>query len=632
MCRFAGLVSLSSKKIDQYSLELMRDSMISGGPDDAGIWINQDGRVGLSHRRLSIFDLSKSGHQPMQSSNGRYTLCYNGEIYNFREIKKDLQKKGVLFNSDCDTEVLLHSFALLGITCLNQFHGMFSFAIWDSHLQTLTLARDRLGVKPLYYAVQDGLFYFGSELKSIMSHPRFIKKISNIGLELFFKYSYIPHPITILEDCNKLAPGQWLTIDMLGNCKLGTWWSLNNAIKYDFDWSDLSAVENELEERLIRSFEMRMNSDVDVGVFLSGGIDSSLLLALVGKNRKKKINTFTLGYDDAEYNESYYAKRVANALSSNHHEIFLNSRIGLEIIELLPEIWDEPFGDSSAIPTYFLSKFTSKYVKVALSADGGDELFCGYPKYWLTLERINLFKKFPIFFNLINKTPTFLLEVFEHKFIGERLIKIQDLITFGKNLEKNTFIYGQHVFTDSQVKKLLKNSFGNYWLPQYDTWDHIPTNDLLTKMMVFDLNTYHTDNIHVKVDRASMSNSLEAREPFLDQDIVEFALGMPSYYKLPNRNKNQSKNILRKILYKYIDRKLIERPKMGFGVPIDKWIFNDLKYFKSSYLDKELVKKQGILNADYVEDLCRMFAKNPNYEIKKFWNLIVFQMWYKKWM
>ena len=632
MCRIAGVLTLDEKPIVEPEVIAMRDTMTKGGPDDAGLWIDSNYRVGFGHRRLSILDLSSAGHQPMHTPDGRYTICYNGEIYNFRAIREELQKNGAFFHSDCDTEVLLHAFAAEGINCLHRFHGMFSFAIWDSQDKNLTLVRDRIGVKPLYYARQNGIFLFASELKAIMAHPSFERKISTEALELFLQYSYIPHPFSILQNTNKLGPGQWLTIDAKGKTEIGTWWSLSASVVTDFDWKDQSAVERELEERLFRSFEMRMVADVPVGVFLSGGIDSSLLLALLSQHSTSKINTFTIGFDEGEYNEAHYAKKVAAALSSEHHELYLKPERGLEIIGLIPEIWDEPFGDNSAIATYLVCEFAVKHVKVALSADGGDELFCGYPKYWLTQQRVESMHKHKLLCQLIAKIPSSILESVGRKITGNKLLKIKDLTDLKGDLEKNSFIYGQHVFSDFQLKRLIKGSTHKIWLPQAQIWENFLLSDPLVKMMAVDLCSYHTDDIHVKVDRASMSNSLEAREPLLDHEIVEFAFGMPSHYKLPGNDTTKSKNILRKILYKYIDKDLIERPKMGFGVPLDKWLNSELQSLVDICLSPKLLEEQGIFDPHYVQQIRVSFARNPKQELNKIWNLIVFQMWYKRWM
>ena len=632
MCRIAGAFSINENEIVPDHIQYMRDTMVNGGPDDAGLWINYTRNIGFGHRRLSIIDLSSAGHQPMHTDCGRYTICYNGEIYNFREIREELERKGVNFRSDCDTEVLLHAFSCYGINCLSRFHGMFAFAIWDEEEATLTLARDRIGVKPLYYSLQNGIFFFGSELKAIMAHPRFDKKLSNRGLELFLEYSYIPHPYTILEDTNKLGPGQWLTVNKHGTIESGTWWSLKDRVVEDFDWDDKTAVEDELEMRLMRSFERRMVADVPVGLFLSGGIDSSLLLALLSRNSGRQLKTFTIGFNESEYNEADHAQKVASAFNSDHHELYLEPDRGLEIIDQLSTVWDEPFGDNSAIATYLVSEFAVQHVKVALSADGGDELFCGYPKYWLTKQRVASIRNYQLLCRMLAYTPSFVLETAGRNFFGNKLLKIKDLMRHFPDIDKNTFIYGQHVFSQFQLEKLHQRDYIGGGLPQGELWDAFPSDDPLTRMMAVDLCSYHVDDIHVKVDRATMHNSLEAREPFLDQEIVEFAFGMPSTYKLPDNDPNKSKNILRKILYKYVDKSIIERPKMGFGVPLDRWLNNELKTMVDALLNPSKLKSQEIFNPTYVSQILLSFKKKPKQELSKVWNLLVFQMWYEKWM
>ena len=310
MCRICGIVSTRKDlALSGYEIEAMRDTMISGGPDGKGLWINKERSVGLGHRRLSIIDLSSAGAQPMTTKDGRYTIVFNGEIYNFRDLKRGFENEGVVFKSDCDTEVLLYAFSKKGIDCLKDLHGMFAFAIWDEKKQTLTLVRDRIGIKPLYYAFQNGIFYFGSELKSIMSNPGFNRRIDDKSLSLFLKYSYVPSPFCILQDCSKLEAGQWLVFSIDGRIEKGAWWNLSNSVTANFDWSDEVLVERELEKRLTKSFEYRMVSDVPVGLFLSGGIDSSLLLALLSGSSGRKLKTFTIGFNEKEFNEAQHAKK-----------------------------------------------------------------------------------------------------------------------------------------------------------------------------------------------------------------------------------------------------------------------------------------------------------------------------------
>ncbi len=633
MCRIAGALSLTDKPVQEKDVVAMRDTMIPGGPDDAGVWLGAQHRIGLGHRRLSILDLSSAGHQPMLSADGRYIICYNGEIYNFRQIRAEFEATGLRFKSDCDTEVLLHVFSVEGLNGLNRFHGMWAFAVWDNQEQILTLARDRIGVKPLYYAVQNGLFLFSSELKGIMAHPQFVRRVDNTALQLFLEYSYVPHPYSILEDAHKLGPGQWLKINTTGRIELGTWWSATHNLVTDFNWSDQAQVELELENRMMRSFERRMVADVPVGVFLSGGIDSSLLLALLRERLGKNIKTFTIGFEEDEFNEAHHAQKVAQALGADHHELYLRPDRGLEIIDRLPQIWDEPFGDNSAIATYLVSEFAVKHVKVALSADGGDELFCGYPKYWLTMQRVAAMRRHSLLCKGISSMPPFLLEAIGRWRTGNKLLKIQDLTrATGGALERNAFAYGQHVYSHYQLERLIGKTQHTNGLPQMSQWECVSAKDPLAKMLAIDLMSYHADDIHVKVDRASMANALEAREPFLDHEIVEFALGMPTAMKLPGGDPTKSKQILRTILYKYVDKKLIERPKMGFGVPLDRWLNHELKSLVDFSLNAKRLELEGLFNSQYVEAIRASFHKNPKQELSKIWNLIVFQMWRAKWL
>lgn len=632
MCRIAGVLQLNSEQIDMNNVAAMRDTMILGGPDSSGIWCDEAKSIAFGHRRLAILDLSSAGHQPMLTNDGRYVVTYNGEIYNFKELRANLEKSGHRFQTETDTEVLLKSFELEGVDCVKKFKGMFAFAIWDNHERKLVLVRDRIGVKPLYYKKTASEFIFGSELKALVKHKNFDKKISTQALQLFLQYSYVPAPYSIFDGCYKLEPGHWLEIDILGNIKVLKWWSISNKIETNVDWNDEIAVKRELKDRLIKSFDLRMVSDVPVGLFLSGGIDSSLLLSLLSEGGDRRLDTFTIGFNEVEYNEAESAKQLATQFKTNHHELYLDAEQSLPIIDSLYDIWDEPFGDTSSISTYLVCNFASKYVKVALSADGGDELFGGYPKYWLSYQRNKKIQKYKNLLKLLTYVPDTVLDKLAKNGMGNKLLKVKDILSFSGDPLLNTFVYGQHNFTDFQLSKLLDTPTSKrFYSTKLAEIKAMQSNDPLFNMLALDLQTYHVDDIHVKVDRASMANSLEAREPFLDQDVVEFAFAMPSKYKIPNFDSKNSKYILRKILGEYVDDEFLNRPKKGFGVPLDKWLQHELKHLIERYLSKDFLRKQGIFCPDYTESIIKAFHRKPKQELNKIWNLISFQLWYEKW-
>ncbi|MEM3227304.1 MAG: asparagine synthase (glutamine-hydrolyzing), partial [Thermoplasmata archaeon] len=395
MCRIVGFLDFSNK--NNYNLERvitsMRDTLIYGGPDDAGNFIDQSNNLALGHRRLSIIDLSITGHQPMEFDN--YVIVYNGEIYNFIDIKKELEALGYKFYSTSDTEVILKAFHRWGFKSVDKFRGMFAFAIWDKKDHKLILCRDRVGVKPLYYYYNNDLFMFASELKAFHMHPKFIKNISFEALSLYLQYGYITAPYSIFENTYKLEPGQFLVLDGKGKIEKFNYWNVDSFFKNPLGDSEES-ITQELELILEESFKLRLVSDVPIGVFLSGGIDSSTVAALLQKNMSEKLKTFTIGFYEKDYNEANYAKKIANYLGTDHTEVYITAKEAFDVISKIPEIYDEPFGDSSAIPTYLVSKLAKSKVKVSLSADGGDEQFCGYTRYWAVGNTIKIINKFKL--------------------------------------------------------------------------------------------------------------------------------------------------------------------------------------------------------------------------------------------
>jgi asparagine synthase (glutamine-hydrolysing) len=628
MCGFTGFIDFN-KKTGADVLSAMAGELLHRGPDDSGadIFSLPAAEVGFGFRRLSIIDLSEAGHQPMITGNGAFAIIFNGEIYNYAEVKKELLSAGVKFKSDTDTEVILQSYIKWGKDCVQKFIGMFAFAIFDKEKQQVMIFRDRAGVKPLFYYEKDGLILFGSELKSFHKHPSFQKKINHSALALFMQNGYIPAPYTIFENTHKLKPGHRLIIDLQTRKIIEeNYWNVidfyNKPIQISF-----SEAQEKTEQLLASAFNYRMVADVPVGVFLSGGIDSSLVTAILQKDRAEKLKTFTIGFQEAEFNEATYARKVAEYLGTDHHEYFCTSKEAQEIIPDLPFYYDEPFADSSAIPTILVSRFARKQVTVALSADGGDEIFAGYTKYIKVLKYLDYLQKSPA---LVKKLSRSLLSfvpnppAFQHDriekltkiFLAKDPVKAFDIITQG--------------MTFKEAGKYLKQPI-NSLATTFDEGHLFEKNvSNLNKFLATDYKTYMVDDILQKVDRATMSVSLEGREPFLDHRIIEFAAGLPAEFKL---RESEGKYLLKQIAYKHLPKELIDRPKMGFRIPIEKWCRNELREIVEENLDEIMLQKQGVFNVETVKQLKQEFFKgNSKTDFERLWKILMFQMWYKRWM
>ncbi len=659
MCGIVGIWDFKNK-IEPELLKSMRDTLKHRGPDDSGLFIDEKANIGLGHRRLSILDLSERGHQPMRNEDGNLWITYNGEVYNFQAIKKELEQKRYNFSSSSDTEVVLKSFEEWGIEGVKKFRGMFAYALWDKRNQRLTLVRDRTGIKPLYYYFDGSLFIFASELKAILKHKLVKKELNLEALYLFLELSYIPAPHSIFKDIKKIEPGHCLVLDGQKRITKTKYWDVfdfylkqkgKNKIGEQFGKNE-EEITQELEAILQESFKLRMVSDVEVGHFLSGGIDSSTVAALLTKKLGlSNLKTFTIGFQEAKYNEAPFAKRVAEYLGTEHHELYCTQKQAMEIVPSIADIYDEPFGDSSSVPTYLVSRFTRNLVKVSLSADGGDETFCGYDRYWLIDA---LFQKF-------QRTPKFLLKgglnvfkilspevlSFLYKnlgfFLPEQLItkkkihklkrkiaKLKEIVKNPKDLISFYKLLGFGFWKTPELSDLLLNfplpsNILVWGLEQASRIGHL---DNLTKMQAIDYKTYLADDILVKVDRASMAVGLEGRDPLLDHKIIEYVASLPVGLKY---KQGTSKYILRKILYKYIPKELLERPKQGFSIPLEDWLRGDLRFLIDRYLDKERIKKQGIFNWQVIEEEKKKFLEKGIDYADHLWLLITFEMWHEKW-
>jgi asparagine synthase (glutamine-hydrolysing) len=633
MCGISGFADFN-KKTGRDVLEKMNRIMAHRGPDGEGYGIYNDDAavIGLGHRRLSIIDLTEGGSQP-QTYNHLH-ITFNGEIYNYAEIKKTLEVKGHQFHSHSDTEVILHAYAEWGSAALQQFIGMFAFTIYDEQKKKLFACRDRAGVKPFFYYWKNGLFLFASELKAILQHPEFVKDINIDAAAVFMQLGYVPTPNCIFNDTYKLKPGHFLEIDIkTRSLHTQQYWSVYDAYNKPTLKIDLPEAIAETEKLLTSAFQYRMVSDVPVGVFLSGGYDSSCVTALLQKDSTEKIKTFTIGVPDAGMNEAPFAKEIANHLGTDHTEYYCTEKEALEIVPQLPFFYDEPFADSSAIPTSLVSKIAREKVTVALSADAGDEIFAGYNRYDYMMKYGQKLRSIPGFMRkgaaaVMNVVPADSIPVLNKKYLfHSRYEKVKTLL---KNpSEQNILISLSKQMDAGDIADLFKKKIIE--LPSaFDSKELSAENySPLNYMMAIDYETYLLDDILQKVDRATMCVSLEGREPFLDQRVIEWAAQLPMEYKYNNGNK---KFIIKEIVHKYIPHAMMDRPKMGFGIPIASWLQNDLKPFVDRYFDEAFIAKQNIFNAGEIQRIKNSFYKGKVERAEKIWYLLMFQMWYDRWM
>lgn len=631
MCGIVGFCDFL-KKSSSDILKNMTDILHHRGPDDSGyFWDeNEYSQIALGHRRLSILDLSAHGHQPMSFEH--LDIVFNGEVYNFKEIKKELLELGYSFHSDSDTEVILKSYHQWGTKAVDKFNGMFAITIYDKKANKLIFIRDRAGVKPFYYYKKDSLILFSSELKSFHNHPDFQKDINKSSLSLYLQFGYIPEPHSIFKNTYKLKAGHYIEIDLKSQKfeEIKYWDVVDFYNKPKLDISQNEAIEK-TEELLKSSFEYRMVSDVPVGVFLSGGYDSSVVTAILQKQRIEKLNTFTIGFKEKGFDEAPYAKEVAKYLGTNHTEYYCTQKDALEIIPKLCEIYDEPFGDSSAIPTILVSQLARKDVTVSLSADGGDEIFAGYSKYTTALQYFNKFKSIPnsvkslVKLGMDNINPNHIPILSNTYNFATRYEKINGILKAKSSVE--AMKYTSEYFTKKERDTILNVHFDDL-KTNFDI-QIADTNDEMNQMLAIDYKTYMIDDILTKVDRATMSVSLEGREPLLDYRIVEFVSQLPSNLKYKDGDK---KWLLKQITHKYLPKEMMDRPKQGFGVPLTEWFRDELKEYFMIYLDERRIEKEGLFNSKEVVRLRDSYLSGNRENVQKLWFLLMFEMWYEKWM
>lgn len=627
MCGIAGFVDFNKSGSEEI-LKSMNRTMNHRGPDGEGYFFKETPQafVGLAHKRLSIIDLSEAGTQPMHY--GPYSITFNGEVYNFAEIRKELELLGHQFHSHSDTEVIIHAYAQWGSKCVNRLIGMFAIVVYDNEKQQLFLLRDRAGIKPLFYYWNNGLFLFGSELKAFHAHPYFKCEIDNNATAAFMQYGYVPAPHCIFKHTQKLLPGHHMTLDFSNqNISTEQYWQVNDSYNKPKLQIDFKSALTKTEELLHSAFEYRMIADVPVGVFLSSGYDSTSVAAILQKNTNRKIKTFTIGVGEPSLNEAPFARKIAEHLGTEHTEYYCTETDALNLVSELPFYYDEPFGDSSAIPTMLVSRMARKEVTVALSADAGDEIFAGYNRYDY-IQKLGFLNHMP---DALRKAASKLLALFpanasQNPLTGQRIEKLRQLL--GNYNTQSILKSLTAQFFDKELQALMVHTTQNLHT-NFDLHLRNEYADPLSQMMATDYITYLPDDIMQKVDRATMSTSLEGREPFLDHRVVEWVAQLPNNFKYHNGIK---KYLLKEIVHQYVPESMMKRPKMGFAIPVSKWLKDELKPMIDQYICEEKIKAQGIFQWTEVKRYKDSFYNGHEQHMLKIWYLFMFQLWYEKWI
>jgi asparagine synthase (glutamine-hydrolysing) len=660
MCGFVGYLAGISLNLQGRGavLHKMANAIVNRGPDDSGFWFDEDHGIGLGHRRLAIVDLSSAGHQPMASPSGRYVIAFNGEIYNHMDCRAALSSTDVAWRGHSDTETLLAGFDAWGIeTTIQKCIGMFAFALWDKQTQTLTLSRDRLGEKPLYYGWQgagnDEVFLFGSELKALKAHPAFNASIDRGALALLLRHNYVPAPHSIYQGIYKLEPGCLLTVSRAQKESVITryWSAVDVAVKSTetrnaraqldkADASQATAVVDELDVLLQSAVKQQMMADVPLGAFLSGGVDSSTVVALMQAQSTKAVKTFTIGFSEEGYNEAVHAKAVAKHLGTEHTELYVSPQQAMDVIPKLPHLYCEPFADSSQIPTYLVSQLARQHVTVSLSGDAGDELFAGYNRYQLSSQLWGKLSKVPA--PLRRAAASCITAVSPSTWTKAAsyipvLNRPPAAASLGDKLHKGAAVLGSRNADELYLGLVSQIQDPSRWVKGENGDAVAEPATLLTgnkpclnglsaieKMMALDAITYLPDDILCKVDRAGMGVSLEGRVPFLDHRVFEFAWSLPMAYKL---REGQTKWALRQVLYRYVPKALIERPKMGFGIPLHDWLRGPLRAWAEELIDEGRLEREGYFHPTPIRAIWAAHLSGKQNLAHQLWGILMFQAW-----
>ena len=641
MCGITGFINSRTGDCKAIAQRMVK-TLHHRGPDDSGVWADEVLGVALAHARLSILDLSPTGHQPMVSQGGHYVISFNGEIYNYRALRQEIEQLGVVFSGRSDTEVMLACINQWGLeTATKRFNGMFSFALWDRKERRLYLVRDRLGKKPVYYGWMGETFIFGSELKSLSAYPEFRGEINRDALALYLRYNYIPAPYSIYRNIYKLQPGTILAVSDSVKKPLVPvpYWSLKEVAETGladpFCGTEAQAVSR-LEAQLLDAVELRMEADVPLGVLLSGGVDSSLVAALMQIQNARPVKTFTIGFNETGYNEAVYARAVARHLGTDHTELYVTPKEAMASIPRLPMLYDEPFADVSQIPTFLICQMARQKVTVCLTGDGGDEIFGGYNRYFIGPDIWRKASWLPVpcrkavagLFHLLSPDQweklAFVFSPFLKQFgtqgtFGDKFYKIADILAM-KNPDElyrrllSHWEYPEQVLKEGREAATILN--------HKEQWARLP--NFTERMMYLDTLTYLPDDILVKVDRASMGVSLEVRSPLLDYRVVESLWQIPLSMKIRKRS---GKWLLRQVLYKYVPSKLIERPKAGFGVPMHDWLRGPLRGWAEALLDEHRLKEEGFFNSEVIRKKWVEHLSGKRNWLNYLWNILMFQAW-----
>ncbi|MFO0693299.1 MAG: asparagine synthase (glutamine-hydrolyzing) [Polyangiales bacterium] len=642
MCGIAGILRTNGRALPDLArdVEAMTDALVHRGPDGRGVFVDVEAGVALGHRRLAIVDLSPTGRQPMESADGRWILVFNGEIYNYRALRRELEGEGAVFRGPSDTEVLLECCARWGVgRTLRRLDGMFAFAAYDRRERELVLARDHVGIKPLYVARADGAFLFGSELKALFACSWFSPSLDPEAVGSFLRFGYVPAPRSILREVEKLLPGTFLTIDARGTRRSETYYSLRDVARRGVDarqGGGLAEAADELDRLLRGSVGRQMVADVPLGAFLSGGIDSSTVVALMQAQSSRPVRTFTIGFADREFDEADHARAIAKHLGTDHTELRLEPEAALAVVPELATIYDEPFADSSQIPTLLVSRMARQHVTVALSGDGGDELFAGYTRHFRgrllapVLEHVPKGARTVVARALARIPDRAYLEALRllppaarPKHLVERVHKVEQALASRDTRD----LYRSIVAAWSDPRAILRRGHDPLDVPRVDDLDReLPS--YLERMQFLDSSVYLPDDILCKVDRATMAASLESRVPILAPDVIAFAWTLPREAKVSG---GRGKRVLRQVLGRYVPVELFERPKMGFAIPVGAWLRGPLREWAESLVARERLESQGLFDAEAVRAVFDAHVRGDAERTTALWAVLMLEAWIDRW-